>query len=136
MLQYQILLEAYFQDHGILSFFLPSSFLFTYFNFSAFFTAQLKKVWSPALACCVINSSNVKEDVLGPAAVESVYRPPHEPQNNEPAIIFLAPQTEQNILVKRIYINKGLENIFVGALFPWTNSIFIESFHSTIVFGI
>ena len=89
--------------------------LFHLLFFLCLFTAQLKKVWSLALALCLTNSSNVKlsepltEDVLGPAAEE--YRVPHEPQNKEAVPIFAAPQTEQNILKKNVR-NWGYENFF------------------------
>ena len=74
--------------------FFPSSFLSTCFTLSAFFTAQVKKVWSPPLALCVINSSNDKllEAMLGPPVL---YRAPHEPQNKAfvTLVIFFAPHT-------------------------------------------
>ena len=79
--------------------------LFHLLFFLFLFTAQLKKVWSLALALCLTNSSNVKlsepltEDVLGPAAEE--YRVPLEPQNKEAVPIFAALQTEQNTLKKK-----------------------------------
>ena len=53
-----------------------------------------------------MNSSNVKllEAELGhglDAAFAALYRAPHDPQNKALVTIFLAPQTEQNILKKK-----------------------------------
>ena len=83
--------------------FFAIQFALHFFTLSAFFTAQLKKVWSPPLALCVINSSNDKllEAMLGPAVLN---RLPHEPQNKAfiTPVKFFAPHTEQNILGKKV----------------------------------
>ena len=88
--------------------FLPVSFLSSFFFFSALSRADLKMPCPASL--CVMNSSNVKlldvkllEEVGHglDAAFAAWYREPHDPQNKALVPIFLAPQTEQNILKKK-----------------------------------
>ena len=88
--------------------FLPVSFLSSFFFFSALSRADLKMPCPASL--WVMNSSNVKlldvkllEEVGHglDAAFAAWYREPHDPQNKALVTIFLAPQTEQNILKKK-----------------------------------
>lgn len=84
--------------------FFPVSFLSSFFLFSALSRADLKMPCPASL--WVMNSWKVKllEAELGhglDATFAALYGAPHDPQNKALVTIFLAPQTEQNILKKK-----------------------------------